>query len=388
MIGMTGEVASNPRERLRIAVVHSFYSSRQPSGENAVVEQQVAGLRAVGHEVELIAQYTDQRERSRSNGIRATVTVASGHGPHPLERLRRFQPDVVHVHNLFPNFGRTWVDKWPGPIVATMHNFRPLCAAGTFFRDGHVCTDCLTRETAWPAVLHACYRNSRLKTLPLAVSTRFARDPLLERANCVVVLNEVQRHLYAQAGVDLGRLRVVPNFLRGMSQPGAGGGPWLFVGRLTPEKGILELLELWPRDKPLLIVGDGPLMGKVRALAAGTVEVLGAQPPDRVRDLLRQARGLVFPSLWFEGFPMVYLEALAAGTPVLAWEPSSVAAMVRRHGTGLVVGNVISDLEEAERRFPGLRSHARAVFEDEFTEASWLDAMTSLYREVVAGSRS
>ena len=143
---------------MRIAFVHSFYSSHQPSGENRVVEQQIAALRRVGHSVGLIDQHTDERERRKMYPLQVALTVATGRGPDPLRELDDFQPDIVHVHNLFPNYGRTWVDRWKGPLVATMHNYRPLCAGATLYRNEHACTDCLerariggsSRSIAWP----------------------------------------------------------------------------------------------------------------------------------------------------------------------------------------------------------------------------------------------
>lgn len=367
---------------LRVAVVHSFYSSRQTSGENRVVDLQVAALDRAGFEVRLVAQRTDDRERSRAYPLAAAMTVASGRGPTPLAQLRDFAPDAVFVHNLFPNFGRTWVQAWDGPLLAFLHNFRPLCPPGTFYRDGGVCLDCLRGRSAAPAVRHACYRGSRLATLPLALGTKFGDDPVLQRADRVVALNETMAGLYREAGVDGSRLSVVPNFLSRPAPAGPGGGPWLFVGRLTDAKGILPLVRAWPAGVPLLVVGSGPLQHDVEEHAPPGVLLLGEQSGERVSELMRSARGLVFPSRWFEGLPMVYLEALAAGTPVLAWQPSAVADLVRQEGTGLVVEDLASDLQAAEENFPTLRAHCRAVFEARYTEEAW---MTSI-RDLLAGA--
>lgn len=362
----------------RIGVVHSFYSSRQTSGENRVVELQVAALGQAGYAVGLFAQRTDDRECSRIYPVTAALTVATGRGPNPLVHLREFAPDAVLVHNLFPNYGRTWVNLWDGPLIAFMHNYRPMCAPGTFFRNGTVCTDCLDARSSRPAVQHACYRSSRIATLPVALGTKFGDDPLLRRADKVVVLNRRMSELYRQAGVDGSRLSVVPNFLSEPAPAGPGGGPWLFVGRLTDAKGILPLVKQWPSEAPLLVVGSGPLKDDVARSAPPGVVLLGEQSAERVSQLMRSARGLVFPSRWFEGFPMVYLEALAAGTPVLAWEPSVVSDMVREEGTGLVVSDLSEALGEAATTFPAKRLRCRAVFEERYTKEAWLSSMVRL----------
>jgi hypothetical protein len=127
---------------MRIAIVHSFYNSRVPSGENVVVTAQVQALRAAGHDVRLVAQYSDERLQRRRYPAEAAVTVITGLGPDPSAELTAFAPDIVHVHNLFPNFGTRWLERWPGHLVATLHNFRPMCVAGSLSRDGEVCTLC------------------------------------------------------------------------------------------------------------------------------------------------------------------------------------------------------------------------------------------------------
>lgn len=375
----------NWTNHFRVVLVHSRYSSRQSSGENAAVDRQAAALRRARFAVHVAEQQTDQRERSPLYPLTAAATVATGVGPSPLEAIRRFEPDVVHVHNLFPNYGRSWLRKVDRPIVATLHNFRPLCPAATFYRDGHVCTDCLDRRSARPSVEHGCYRGSRLQTVPLALSTRFDDDPLLRRADRLIVLTETMRQLYERAGVPSQKLTVLPNFLADPGKPGQGGGPWLFVGRLSPEKGILELVRDWPTNRPLLVVGDGPLRDEVAATAPDSVQLLGDRPAAEVRKLMDAATGLVFPSRWFEGSPMVYVEALASGTPVLAWSPSSVADLVVTEGTGLRVENRLDAvLAHAARLFPEMRSACRAVFEERYSEAGHVAALSGIYQQVAA----
>ena len=155
---------------MRIAVVHSFYSG-QPSGENEAVRDQVRALRAAGHDVDLFAAHTDELAGDRLYPLRAALRVATGRGASPLSRLRAHAPDVVHVHNLFPNFGRSWVCEWDGPLIATLHNYRPLCARATLYREGAECTRCPDGER-WAGLRYGCYRDSRAATLPLALAGR------------------------------------------------------------------------------------------------------------------------------------------------------------------------------------------------------------------------
>ncbi|MEV7175495.1 glycosyltransferase family 4 protein [Kitasatospora sp. NPDC093679] len=377
-------------DTLRVALVHSFYASAQPSGENEAVRDQARALRAAGHEVTVVAAHTDEAARSPLHPLRAAATVATGRGRSPVAELRAFAPDVVHVHNLFPNFGRSWVRDWPGPLVATLHNYRPLCAGAALFRDGATCTAC-PDGSPFAGLRHGCYRGSRLATAPLAWANRRGPDgdPLLRRADRLVLLSESGRRTYVRAGVAAERTALIPNFVDDpVPRPAGGtGGRWVFAGRLTPEKGVLELLERWPADEPLDVVGEGELLDRARAAAPPQVRFLGRLDRTELRRRLPGWRGLVFPSRCLEGAPLVQVEALAAGLPVLAFEGSSVAETVRARGTGTVVrwdeplGPVLA---AAGARFPALRTHCRRIFEDHFTEATWLRSVEDLYCGVLA----
>ncbi|MFD1658046.1 glycosyltransferase family 4 protein [Streptomyces caeni] len=375
---------------LRIALVHSFYSA--PGGENEAPLDHAAALRRAGHEVRMVDVHTDELRRSPLYSMRCAVTVASGRGRSPVPELHAFAPDVVHVHNLFPNFGRAWAADWPGPLVTTLHNFRPLCAAATLYRDGAVCTRCPDGDR-WAGLRSGCYRGSRVATLPLAWAGRHGpgADPLLRRADRVVVLSELSRTTYAAAGVDERRMALIPNFV-----PPVDGGPpaepgerWVYVGKLTVEKGIRELLRHWPADEPLDVIGSGPLEDACRAVAPRSVVFHGVLGRAELRKRLPGYRGLVFPSRWYEGMPLVYIEALAAGLPVLAFEGSAAHVAVRAEGTGAVTcwdDPLPRVLREAGSRFPALRAHCRRVYEEAYSEEVWTSRMVRLYAELCGTS--
>lgn len=380
----------------RVALVHSFYSSRQPSGENAAVRDQAEALRAAGHEVTVVAANTDTLEQERGYAVRAAVRVATGRGRSPLAELERFTPDVVHVHNLFPNFGTEWLDHWRGALVATMHNYRPACAAGTLFRDGKACTRCPDGDR-WAGLRRGCYRGSRLATAPLAWALRggAAAHPVLRRTDTIVVLSERSRDLYLTFGLPAKRLVVVPNFVdvSGRSRTGdadisppCAGPRWLFVGRLGEEKGIFPLLQNWPHGEHLDVIGSGPLESQCRQVAPEHVRFLGSFPRERILDVLPGYTGLIFSSLAFENAPLVCPEALASGVPILARAGSSAADSVRKYGTGAVYhtnDELPRALQNARTVFPGLREHCRRVYAEHYTAQSWNAAMTAVYEQAV-----
>ena len=364
--------------------MHSYYSSRVPSGENRVVDAQASALSAAGHDVVVVSQATDRRDQRRTYPLEAAATVATGLGPSPVEELRRFRPDVVHVHNLFPNFGTRWLRTWDGPLVATMHNYRPVCPSATLFRDGHVCRDCLESGSARPAVRHGCFRDSPLATLPIAVGTRFARDPVLLRADVVTTLSDGMSHEYAAAGVPSEKLTVLDNFTAALGAPGPGGDSWIFAGRIDPAKGVHALIRDWPAGQRLLVAGSpDPAHPLPRH---PDVSCLGRVGSDRLRELMGSSRGLVFPSAWLEGLALVCLEALSVGTPVLTFDDIPAGRSVAELGIGLAVprDEVAAGVRLAQDAFPGLRGRCLQVFAERFTKQAWVRNAEVVYERAMS----
>ncbi|WP_432676770.1 glycosyltransferase family 4 protein [Rhodococcus pyridinivorans] len=380
-----------------ISVVHSFYSSDVPSGENAVVDSQIEALRNAGHDVELISKYTDSERDLRGYQARAALRAAGLSGPDPSDQLNRLNPDIVHVHNLFPNWSTRWVSKWSARLVATLHNYRPICSAGILWRDGHDCEDCLTHGS-FSAIRHKCYRDSTVATLPLAYSSRGSGShyPILRDANTLVVLNtraeEIFRRLARGPKVEL-----IPNFAAvGSSSADVVTENWVFVGRLTPEKGIPWLLRHWPRNKQLHIIGTGPLSSDVERAAAAEPErfrYLGQLDREHTQAKISSARGIVIPSLWSEGIPTVALEALQAGTPVIISERCSSAAQLTKQDAGKVFeidedgASLVAALDKAEGLGRAMRAAAKCLYNSDFSEAAWLTRMESTYARVIASRK-
>jgi glycosyltransferase involved in cell wall biosynthesis len=379
---------------LRVALVHSYYDSRQPNGENIQVDAEHRALADAGHEVALFAAHTADDRDERFYRLRSALRVATRRGTSPLDALRAFRPDVVHVHNLFPNFGRHWALELEVPLVVTLHNFRFVCAAGSLYRDGARCTDCPDgRPTS--ALRHRCYRGSVAATAPLVIANRGgpAADPVIARADRLLCILPRQQAFLVRAGIAPHRIVAWTNFLPDRLVPPDGSAPGtgcLYVGRLTAEKGILGLVATWTGDVPLTVVGDGPQRDEVERAAKGRhVAVLGPRPREDVLTLVRSSAALAVPSLWPEAMTLTGIEALACGVPLVMADDAEVAADITDHG----VGRVVSDPAEYAAAAAALagdsdvRSRCRALFEARYTEAAWVERITALYRSLVDRSQ-
>lgn len=386
---------------MRIALLHSFYSSAQSSGENVVVLEQLDTLRQAGVEVLLVARSTDREVQLPGYPLRAAWQTLTNRGPDPAERLARFAPDVVHIHNTVPNIGLQWLSGWPGPIVHTLHNFRPVCANGLLFRDGRLCTDCPDGDP-WSAVEHACYRQSRVATLPIAArnSRGLAANPLINRADALVVLSDFARRTFTGYGVDPGRLEIIPNGVSELHTRTAAPPDqqrWVAVGRLRAEKGFAELLAAWPPSVPLDVIGDGPQRPELERLAGPQVRLLGEMPVGELRAGLSHYTGLVFPSLAPESaMPLSVVEALEAGIPVVMTDRSPHAAVLEHAGVATTFraypdGRVDADsltaaLAWARHGGAQLRHQARDIYTAEYTRQIWVDRLLGLYSRLLTAA--
>ncbi|MXO95856.1 glycosyltransferase [Erythrobacter aquimaris] len=316
---------------MRILVVHNYYGSASPSGENQVVETEVQLLRDYGHEVAVFDRHSDSiRSRGLIGSMAGALSVPWN--PFSAREMRDFvaswKPDILHAHNTFPLISPSiFPAAAGGPArVMTLHNYRLLCAAGIPMRDNHPCTLCIKRRTVAPAMRYGCYRESKIATLPLAagIALHRLRNTWQNDIEAFVALTEFQRDLLSLGGIPATKIEVKPNFYPGNPevQPWKIRGPHcVFVGRLSEYKGIVKLIRAWRRwgkDAPFLhVIGDGPLREKLLQEAREANVIFDGQlTPSETERKIANARLLILPSECFEGFPMVIREAFAFGTPV------------------------------------------------------------------------
>ncbi|HKV45914.1 MAG TPA: glycosyltransferase family 4 protein [bacterium] len=329
---------------MRVLVLHNHY--RHAGGEDVVVASESNLLETHGEEVRV---YTVSNETLRTAGARARAAwrapYSSASRRQIAAEIHWFRPDVVHVHNFFPLLTPSVYDACRAariPVVQTLHNYRLLCLNAEFFRDGHVCEDCLGKMIPWPGVLHACYRRSRGASAAVAAMLTMSRlrRTWSDKVDVFIALTEFARSKFIQGGLPARKIVIKPNFVRRDPGLGTGGGRYaLFVGRLVAVKGLATLLAAGERLQgqiPLKIVGDGPLAGAAGRRAAG-VEWLGACSHERVLALMKDAWVLIFPSLYYENFPVVIAEAYAAGLPIIASNVGSMSLLIDDGRTGLHV---------------------------------------------------
>lgn len=360
---------------MRILQVHSRY--REPGGEDRVVEMEADLLLGAGHHV--TRHWVDNDAGGPASYGRFAASPWNPLAAHTaVVAAERSDSDLAHVHNTWFSLSGSVVVALARagiPTVMTLHNYRLLCIAGTLFREGRHCTDCVGRMPL-PGVLHRCYRGSALMSTVAAsgLALQRAKSTWEKFVDLFLVPTDAAREVLVQGGLPAERIRVKSNFTADpgeRSRPPSASNTLLFVGRIAPGKGLDVLLEAWrhgiPSSYRLDVIGDGPERAKLERCAPAGVRFLGRLAPDEVQRRMKSARALIFPSVWLEPFGMVLIEAMACGLPVVGSEiagsraildpmtpdalvPPGHPALLAKALLGLRDGEAIDDSGAAGRR--------------------------------------
>jgi glycosyltransferase involved in cell wall biosynthesis len=391
---------------MRVLVVHNRYSSRVPSGENLAVDDEVRWLREAGvdvirHEVSNDDIVSPGPLARAVDGIEAVWSVSARRRFAAV--LDQHHPDVVHIHNLFPLFTGSVPEaarRRRIPVVWTVHNQRVRCVAGTHFRDGHPCHDCRPGWRA-PGVVHRCYAGSLAASALVTASTSLFRSNGRRHGVTALAISEhIARWLVESAGFHHDQVRVKYNGVAGPDRPPpppAGRSTFLFLGRLSEDKGLPLLLDAWQRADvhgELRLVGDGDLRDEVRAAAARDPRItwVGQIPAHQIGEHVEAARAVVVPAIWEEPFGRTAAEALAHGRPVLTTGRGGLAEIVDP-STGWVTGTDAQALAraigEAASDDTGVNRRGQAArhrWEQHFAPRATTTALLAAYQAAMGAS--
>jgi glycosyltransferase involved in cell wall biosynthesis len=388
-----------------VVSVHNFY--RQPGGEDEVFRQEARLLERNGHQVVRYEAHNDDIPNRNSIALLAD-TVFNQRAYHRVRALLRdSKPDIVHVHNTFPIVSPAvyYAARAEGiPVVQTLHNYRFLCPSAVLYREKNVCEKCIHAHSPWPAIQHACYRQSRPASAAAAAMLTAHRimGTFGKHVTTYIALSEFARAKFIQGGFPAGNIVVKPNFI----EPDPGCGPGLgsyciFVGRLVPEKGIHAMLDAWTRFSPPLdleIAGDGDLANEVAAAAerCPRIKWLGRLPKDQLYERMKNAAALIVPSLWYEPFGLVVVEAFAMGLPVIASKIGALAALVDHGRTGFhfepqnaeELAARVTELHANSQVSRRMRLEARGEFESHYTGKRNYALLMEIYLRTIGKYRS
>jgi len=389
---------------MKILMAHNFY--QQAGGEDQSFVAEMALLKVYGSSVISYTLHNNQIPEMNPLAVVRTVFW----NPHVYRELRTFirqkRPIVAHFQNIFPLISPSayFAAKAEGvPVLQTLRNYRLLCPNALFFRAGHVCEDCLGRFVPWPGVVRRCYRGSIAASGAVAamLTVHRALGTWSHMVDLYISLTEFARQKFIEAGFPAEKIVVKPNFV--YPDPGVGegkGGYALFVGRLSPEKGVSTLLAAWKLLRgrmALRIAGDGPLAEQVAKTARCLpgVEWVGRKNIEDVYTLMGEASLVLMPSEWYETFGRVVIEAFAKGTPVLVSAIGALAELVDPGRTGLHFRpgdpeDLAAKVEWAwthPRRMAEMGREARREYEAKYTAERNYEILMEIYRLAIERAR-
>ncbi|SNY58355.1 Glycosyltransferase involved in cell wall bisynthesis [Paractinoplanes atraurantiacus] len=366
-----------------------------PSGENVIVDTEIAQLRAAGAEV-IPFQRSSDSIGDLPLAEKALLPLSPIYGRAAQRDLSQLleaeRPDVLHLHNPYPLLS-PWVvrtaHKHGVPVVQTVHNYRQVCSSGLYFRDGHNCQDCRGKIIGWPAVQHKCYRGSSAQSALMATTLAVHRPTWRSVDRYIALTDRIAAHL-RDYGIADDRIVIKPNGLPDPGEPEPLGSGFLYGARLSPEKGLGLLLDAWQRHPDgslgtLRIAGDGELrpLAETVAAARGDVEYLGILDKSGMEAARRASAVVIATPTWNDVLPTVILEALSAGRPVLGTQVGGIPYLVG--DTGWVVPPepeaIAAALPLARDEAPGRARAARERYLHHFHP----DVLTARLLEIYAG---
>ncbi len=389
---------------MNILLVHNRYLER--GGEDVSFEEEERLLLDRRHDVHTyIRDNHEILSFSVADRLMLPIrTIYAGDSYHNIRSiLQEARISVCHFNNTFPLISPSAYDacRYLGvPVIQNLRNYRLICSNGYLSRDQRVCEDCVGKRIPWPAVIHACYRESHAQSTVVATMLAYHNSlgTWSKKVDAYVALTDFSRGKFIEGGLPADRIFVKPNFAydRGLSE---GRGAYaLFVGRLSNVKGVLCLLEAWSHcgGIPLKIVGDGPLAEQMQSViqssCLGNVNLTGRLSSDETISRLKGGRFLIFPSVWYENFPRVLLESFSCGRPVVASNLGAATEIVRDGETGLLFnpGDPVDlaakcqwlwDHPEESAR---MGANARREYEQKYTPERNYQLLMEIYSRAIA----
>lgn len=387
-------------EKKNILIVHNYYQI--PGGEDTVVANEKKMLDKYGHKVILYSR--NNAELKQMSKIQKTflpiTTVFNPRTYRDIKKLIREEKiEVVHVHNTL-NLVSPAVyyaaRRMRVPVVQTIHNFRLLCPGATFYRDGHICEDCVKHGLKC-AMKHSCYRGSKAQTLVCAISTWMHRITGIYGKINYICLTEFNRDKLLQLKqIKPECVFVKPNFAENNNifiPEEERLNQFVFAGRLDKLKGVDILFEAWKcmgEDAPKLIVcGTGAMEDWCKSFIRKNdvnIEMCGFVPNDEALRIIANSRALVLPTQWYEGFPMSIVEAFSVGTPVICSDLGNAGSVVEEGITGYKFGyksieSIISVVDKMREK-PLDGEKIKKLYEMKYSENANYKILNDIYASI------
>lgn len=392
------------------------------SGTEVYVFEAMRLMQAQGHEVALFSMadprgtptaydrhfvpHIDFKEKARlwqKAQLSAHAIYSTEARRHMRDMIAEFRPDIAHVRNIYHHLSPSilWELKAQGvPVVYHINDFKLLCPSYNMVSQGQVCEAC-KGGAFWHALRRHCYPG--LGARATLVTEAYLHRWLKTYPNCVdlfIAPSRFVRDKFVEHGWDGERFEVLPHFQEAQQLPEeseAADRPILYFGRLSPEKGVDDLLRAMQRvpHMRLIIAGEGPQSAELQALAVSlcltNVEFVGKVDTVERDRLISQSQFTVLPSHAYETFGKTVLESYAEGRAVIASDLGSRRELVHDGETGLLYRTGDVNQLAAAIRYLGSKPElvkdmglaGWQLVRERYTAAEHYEKLLSLYESVV-----
>lgn len=392
--------AVDDTKKQNILIVHNYYQI--PGGEDTVVANEKKMLEEHGHKVILYSR-NNAELKQMSKFQKLFLPITTIFNPRTYREIKRLikseNIEIVHVHNTLNLISPAVyyaARAMKVPVVQTVHNFRLLCPGATFYRDGHICEDCV-KSGLWCAVKHKCYRGSRMQTLACVISSWFHRmTGIYGKINYICLTEFNKSKLLEFKQIKPEKVFVKPNFVESNCSfipEESRENQFVFAGRLDKLKGVDILFETWKRmgdNAPKLVVcGTGPMEKWCKEFVQQNqvnIELRGFVPNIEAQKLIANSKALVLPTQWYEGFPMSIVEAYSVGTPVICSDIGNAGSVVIEGITGTKFeSSSVDKMKQAVQRlqtYPEIYKTTFKTYCDNYTKQQNYQQLRNIYMEI------
>lgn len=329
---------------MRILLIHNYYRYR--GGEDRYFDSLAELLITKGHTIKKYSEDSSQITDSIIPKAKIGVSLQSNYLSENFKKtVSDFKPDIAHFNNIYPLIGHssyTYCKTMKIPIVQTIHNYRFMCPKGILFREEKICELCVKKNFPYYAIKYACYNKSRLGSLAISAAIQNQRKIGLKEIDKFIFPSNFAKKYYQETiniteekSVVINYFAKLPKTITKTKLPFK--KYFLFVGRISEEKGILNLAYIISKlpHINLVIIGNGPLYKKLMPYSKyQNIKILGFLSNDEIYNYRKNAICTIIPSKWFETGPIVLIESYMSKTPVIGPDLGSFKEQIIEGKTG------------------------------------------------------
>lgn len=277
------------------------------------------------------------------------------------EALDEFKPDIVHLNNFQRQLSASIIkpiNERNIPIIFTAHDVQVICPAITMLdSDKNICEDCAKGKYI-NCIKKKCVKNSTLKSVLGAVEGEYykIKNIYTKKIDYIIAPSECYRQKFINEGIDKNKIVTLHNFIdiEKYDVKTQDDNYALYFGRLSKEKGILNLIQAFAKTEKgiLYIAGEGEEKENIENIIKekkleNRIKLLGFLKQDEMKEYIRKCKFVIVPSIWYENCPYSVMETLAIGKPVIGADIGGIPELVKNKENGFTYQyDDISDLTE------------------------------------------